>query len=728
MEHLVITTLCNNNCINCINSYDNRKAVHPYSFYFENKEKIEKERHVSIGGGEPTIHPEFFDIISLVNSCGNEYTLLTNGRAFASKSFFDRFISLGLDKRRLRIGTAIYGDTEELHDCMTKTKGSFKQTMLGLKKLIMSGFRVELRLIVTKKNYRDLSKIAELISKELSGVERVSFINMKVTGEAYKNREDLLVPYSKSMSETKKAADILLENKIPLLFLHFPLCVLPRRYWVYTKGVTIQDNQIVFSKKCDSCIEKDSCSGIWKSYYQVQSDSEFNPIKINKKRTIAFVFPFSKNNNFFPVPPLSLASIAGFFRSKDIEISQIDLESLIWNFNSINKNEPIFSELFFEKNPEDLLKTMPEQIVEYIEKIVRLGELSRFNTIGFSIMGGEYLPPSLLIARYLKEKYNTEIVFGGIYTHPFKDYLDKFSFIDKVFVGRAENEMYNYFFEKNNTQDSSMDHDLVFPTKKLYEEASSKLFGENNLFYPYELSQGCIHKCKFCLPRKYSKFSLKDPDKAILEISNIAKKYTNKILFYDCAINISKSNFKILMEGFKKIGIKYSCYAMPDFSEEEAVQLNESGCFNVRLGIETMSNDLLKSLNKPIQNKNYLQSSIDNLAKSNIKPLLLFISDIPGQTKEDIDSDVDFIRKNKEKIYGVSVSEYSIHYGTDQYMEYEDSLVNEERLGVPIDSFVSGKELKNEKLFEYYLLRLEEEGVRVVSPGKCLGFEEFLKE
>lgn len=721
MEHLVITTLCNNNCINCINSYENRKAVHPYSFYLENKSKIEKEKHVSIGGGEPTIHPEFFKIISLVNSCGNEYTLLTNGRAFASESFLRKFKLLDLDRRRLRIATALYGHSEEIHDDMTKVKGSFRQTVNGIKSLIRLGFNIELRLIITKKNYEFLSEIAKYILENLSGVERVSFINMKVTGEAYKNRNNLIVSYLESMKESEKAADILLENKIPPLFLHFPFCILPRKFWAYTKGVTIQDNQIVFTERCKDCIEKKNCSGIWKSYHQIKGGDEFDPI-MRDKDSVAFAFSFSRDNNFFPVPPLSLASIAGYFKKKGIDVSQVDLEAEIWNFNQINQIEPIFTKQFFDEEIDTKLDVINNQI----QRVVQIAELSKYSIVGFSIMGGEYLPSALLIAKYLKENYKTRIIFGGIYTHAFEGYLNEFDFIDKVFVGRAESEMYEYITGKKENNNGSMSHELDFPSKKLYENASEKLFGKDNLFYPYELSQGCVHKCKFCLPRKYSSFSLKDPKDAIRELEEISKKYTRNILFYDCAVNISRANYQVLMEGFKKLNIKYSCYAMPDFSEKEASLLYESGCFNVRLGIESTSEKLLKQLNKPSFNVDKLQETIDNLSRSRIKPLLLFISDIPGQTKEDVDDDINFIIKNKDRIYGVSVSEFSIHYGTDYYEEYKESLINQKKFGVPVDVFVSKNEEIKSKLFNYYISRLKEEGIKIVAPGKCLGFEEFL--
>ncbi len=271
MAHLVITTRCNNNCVSCINSRDNRYGATSFEHYKKIIHELEKEDHITIGGGEPTLHPRFFDILGLVDSLDVGYTILTNGRAFSNYQFMDRFKRI---RNRPRIAVALYGHDAPAHDAVTRSPGSFVQTTEGLGNLIQHGFRVEIRLIVTKMNYKILPKTAKL-AKNTDNYERVVIVGMKITGEARKNKNITAVQLTRTLPFVKEAVDLVRDR---VFITHYPNCILGN-YRKYSLGATIEDSQLYWGDECRSCKDRSRCSGVWKSYHDIFGFGEFGVLE-----------------------------------------------------------------------------------------------------------------------------------------------------------------------------------------------------------------------------------------------------------------------------------------------------------------------------------------------------------------------------------------------------------------------------------------------------------------
>jgi His-Xaa-Ser system radical SAM maturase HxsC len=274
-----LTFCCNNNCISCI--IDSRLS-HRHLPWKEIKGRIKGIPKscdtVGITGGEPTISPDFFRSMSLLRDTRPDILvfLVSNGRMFSYPEFTKRFHKIGI--RNLRIGIAIYSHDPRIHDSITMCDGSWNQTVEGIKNLLMLGIRVELRIIVSKLNFSSLNKTAEFISMNLKGVERVVFINMKYTGNAFLNRKKIFVRYGKLVPHVTKASDILLRTGIPVKLFHFPLCTLSRKYRSLAKGVTKQKSELAFTDACKTCSSRGDCPMIWKTYLTLTGEDEFGPI------------------------------------------------------------------------------------------------------------------------------------------------------------------------------------------------------------------------------------------------------------------------------------------------------------------------------------------------------------------------------------------------------------------------------------------------------------------
>jgi len=276
-----LTFLCNNNCISCI--IDSKVGIkRGHLSWNEIKHRIDSlpESYDTIGitGGEPTISKDFFRVMSYLKENRPEsfIFIVSNGRMFSYPDFTKKFSDLKI--KNLRVGIAIYSHNSKIHDSITMSKGSWQQTITGIKNLLKAGIKVELRIIINKINHTSMEDTARFISKNLKGVERAVFINMKYTGNAFRNREKIFVNYKQVVPHTIRAADTLAKNNIDVRLFHFPLCILPKKYRGVAKGITKQVVELTFTEKCSACKSKEDCSMIWKTYIVLVGDEEFKPI------------------------------------------------------------------------------------------------------------------------------------------------------------------------------------------------------------------------------------------------------------------------------------------------------------------------------------------------------------------------------------------------------------------------------------------------------------------
>ncbi len=143
--------LCNNRCPMCSNSGD------PALWRVETAEllaRVERVlgwgfRRVILTGGEPTIHPGFWDVVHAFASAGARWDINTQGRSFADAAFAERAMAAGLDRAIVSLhshlpaaSAIISGGSEQGH----------AQTIAGIDHLAERGARLLLNLVLTRHN------------------------------------------------------------------------------------------------------------------------------------------------------------------------------------------------------------------------------------------------------------------------------------------------------------------------------------------------------------------------------------------------------------------------------------------------------------------------------------------------------------------------------------------------------------------------------------------------
>ena len=166
-----ITTACNLKCSFC------HRANFENEFYdYQNIEQtigLLKEHaitNVIISGGEPLLHPHFFDIVKRLREEKFDIDVCSNGVLFDDNNLVTlrNFLS--------EISISLDGYEPGRHDQMRGLKGSFEKTIINIKKLIEHGFDVHITTVVDSQFAGEIVKTVDFLNA--LGIKTVSFLGL----------------------------------------------------------------------------------------------------------------------------------------------------------------------------------------------------------------------------------------------------------------------------------------------------------------------------------------------------------------------------------------------------------------------------------------------------------------------------------------------------------------------------------------------------------------------
>lgn len=157
-----ITWRCNLKCIHCYSESGSR-GVSITELGTEEALSLVKElsnlgvNKVVIGGGEPLMRSDLFEIIGAGIRAGIDFVLVSNGTLFSEKRCRE-FLDSGLKE----VAISIDGSIPEIHDAFRNCNGAFKNAVEGCKRLVSKGVKVHVQTLVSKQNVMDIRRIIEL--------------------------------------------------------------------------------------------------------------------------------------------------------------------------------------------------------------------------------------------------------------------------------------------------------------------------------------------------------------------------------------------------------------------------------------------------------------------------------------------------------------------------------------------------------------------------------------
>lgn len=173
-----ITRRCNLRCVHCYSDSDARE--YPGELNWDQCKAVVDDLAafgvpaVLLSGGEPLIHPRFYDLAGYARSKGLRLTLSTNG------TLIDREAAQRLKELTFSyVGISLDG-IGETHDRFRGRAGAFDKTVQAFRHCKAVGQKVGLRLTLSSNNIADLDRILDFIEAE--NIDRVCFYHLVYSG------------------------------------------------------------------------------------------------------------------------------------------------------------------------------------------------------------------------------------------------------------------------------------------------------------------------------------------------------------------------------------------------------------------------------------------------------------------------------------------------------------------------------------------------------------------
>jgi MoaA/NifB/PqqE/SkfB family radical SAM enzyme len=173
-----ITRTCNLRCVHCYS--DSNAMQYPGELSWEQMQDVVKDLaayqipSLLLSGGEPLIHPRFFDLVDLASEAGLKLTISTNGtlitpeKAARLKAANVAYVGISLDG----IG--------EIHDQFRRKEGAFDAAVKGFRNCHAVDQKTGLRLTLTSHNVENIDRILDFIEEQ--EIQRVCFYHLVPAG------------------------------------------------------------------------------------------------------------------------------------------------------------------------------------------------------------------------------------------------------------------------------------------------------------------------------------------------------------------------------------------------------------------------------------------------------------------------------------------------------------------------------------------------------------------
>ena len=319
---------------------------------------------------------------------------------------------------------------------------------------------------------------------------------------------------------------------------------------------------------------------------------------------------------------------------------------------------------------------------------------------------------TLELAKQIKRLSKNTIVFlGGPHSSLTYNYILKtYTFIDFIMVGESENTIINILkncgnFNENIEGVAFLENDKVFYKKTLKNfefdslQVQKKLESQNIKTISLEGGRGCPFNCSFCCTKINwnREFRLKPSYLIVEEMEFYYRNFNIKEfnIEHDLFIYSKKLFFEfcdlLMKKGLNK-KVSWSCSSRIDLLDEEIIKkLSVAGCSKIFLGIESISKDIQKKINKNLS-IDKIFSNLELLYKYNIVIFISLIYGFPFETFDDFKKNIEFSYYVYNK-YNAKVSLNKLRYYPES--ELTKKYFNELKFDV---SFYKNSIFKNDNI------------------------------
>jgi SynChlorMet cassette radical SAM/SPASM protein ScmF len=168
---------------------------------------------VKLTGGEPTLHPQFRELVALIGAAGLSIIIETNGTlidadlaAFLRQEPHVSFISVSVD-----------GATAETHDALRGVPGSHERALAGIRALVKAGFHPQLICTLHQGNVSQVETIVTL--GEMLGCGSVKFNYVQEIGRGKRFAEEQGLGVAEIIHlRGRMERDLMPRSQVPIIF------------------------------------------------------------------------------------------------------------------------------------------------------------------------------------------------------------------------------------------------------------------------------------------------------------------------------------------------------------------------------------------------------------------------------------------------------------------------------------------------------------------------------
>ncbi|WP_110290023.1 B12-binding domain-containing radical SAM protein [Lachnotalea glycerini] len=268
-----------------------------------------------------------------------------------------------------------------------------------------------------------------------------------------------------------------------------------------------------------------------------------------------------------------------------------------------------------------------------------------------------------------------KVAIGGIHASVCKE--EAMNHADVVFVGEFE-PVYKQFL---------MDME-VGTVKKFYESAEKPNLDDTKCprydlagkysyhVVPVQLSRGCPHACKFCASTKVYGRRRREKNLSSVEeeIKTIQSLWNHAFLFFtDDNMFINRDYIIGLLRILKKYKMQWYAFSDIRISDDDELleQLAQTGCRQLLIGFESMSDDSLCEINEnqwKKKQKNKYYSAVEKVQSFGIGVVGSFVLGFDHDNEKSFVDIAEFVEQTK--IYATNITILTPFPGTDLYEQY----------------------------------------------------------
>jgi len=212
---LALTFRCQNNCVHCYAGGPHETSELTTEQW---KEVIDRLHQIGVfiltfTGGEPTLRVDLPELLLYAQNKGIVTGLITNGRKLKDKTYVETLEKTGLDF----IQVTLESHKPKIHDLMTATKGSWKETVAGIKNIIPTQIYATTNTTLSKYNASDFLETIDFLKK--LGVAAFGCNSLIYSGKANAVSEEFALPLETLRELLPKVHDK--ANQLGLKFLWY---------------------------------------------------------------------------------------------------------------------------------------------------------------------------------------------------------------------------------------------------------------------------------------------------------------------------------------------------------------------------------------------------------------------------------------------------------------------------------------------------------------------------